>query len=570
MKLWRKILTLVCSLSLLLPVTLMTGCTDKSGISKDPKTINVQLISAGYGTSWVREVAGYFEDAYKDEGYKVNILYPSSDLRGTVVINELALGYKETSVDLYITEGVLPDKVGQDSGYGALVEELDELVYDQKPIGYDGKEEDKTVRSKLSDEMVGFMTDSYGKLYAMPYINTAAGMVVNTKKLKSYGLELPKTTNEMLDVFEKIYLGTNGIENSTKSGVYPVTYYPSGNGYLNPFIVTMLAQYDLDSFYRFMSMQEKQADGTYTDMVSNGYEVFNAPSLHEALTVAYQGFDAKILSDGTTNQSLDQSQAQIMRPGGAVFMCNGDWMLNEVSGNYKNTLSDIDFINFPVISALGVKLFGTGTSHALSDDECDKLLRYIIDLVDEKKDAVQIVEAVSANKSITITEDEAKSVMTARNIYYDRGNEHQIYITKNSSKKDIAALFMRMIASDDCVETIAKFANANSAFLSTENNITQYEFVKHSSQVVSSEDALIVRWQVSGYRQKLQLSNMFPTITSIPTKIAANSNSIYNKGTKVSGKTATVYREVAYETFGNEYRNAETQWNNWKRAAGLN
>lgn len=557
------VMSLFCSLS-------MAACGGGHGdkVVDDGKTINVRVFKGGYGADWVYELADNFEKAYANEGYRVNILKPASDMRGSVALSEIAQGVGSTGVDLYITGNVDPEMVGVNNEYSqnkALVEDVEEIVLNQKPISYDGTEENVTIKEKLNSEILPYLKDSTDTYYAVPYINTAAGFVVNTRKLATYGLDLPKTTNELLDCFSKIYLGFNGVENSEKSGVFPITYVPGvENGYSVCWLVTMLAQYDLEEFYQFMSMETVDEQGVATAMREDGYKVFGYQGIEEMLTVAYAGFDPNIAAYGTTTQVLDQAQAQIMKDGGAVFMCNGDWMLNEVKLNYKKYLNDIEFINFPVVSALGTKLFGNGTSYNLSDDKCDELLSYIIGLVDEQKTIDEIVSAVKTNKQVTIAAADAQEIAAARGVYYNRGTEHEAYITKDSPNKDIAALFLRMLASDDCAATIAEYANASSSYAKTENTWTQYKFTKQASKVTTSQYAVVVRGENSGFRKSLQISPLFTSVSHIPSKIAQQAFSIYDgKGGLIAGKTYADYRTQAIAMQNTEKTKAEQSWTTW-------
>ena len=192
-------------------------------VKDDAKTINIKCRKAGFGTDWLYELKGKFEEAYTAEGYKVNILTPDNSIKDDVLIKELALGYNATKVDLYISSGATPDKVGQNGDYGVLVEDLSELVYNQTAISYSGAEESKKVSEKLSADVLPYMTDSYGKVYAYNWAQTSGGLVVNTRKLASYGLSVPKTTNEMFQCFEEIYCGNSKMPGSMETSTYPIT-----------------------------------------------------------------------------------------------------------------------------------------------------------------------------------------------------------------------------------------------------------------------------------------------------------------------------------------------------------
>lgn len=562
MKTLKKISVVVMACILGFTSLVGTGCGGKDNVSSDPKTLNVRLFKGGYGVSWVYELASAFEELYAEEDYKINIINPSSDMRGNVAIQEMALGYDDKGIDLYITGDIKPDKVGALGEYGILVEEIDDL-YEMTPIAFDGTEENVKIKDKVYTQMFENMTDSNGKVYGFPYVNCAAGVVVNTKKLKQYGFtEFPKTTNEWFDMIDKIYCGYNGQENSEKTKVFPITYVPGNtNGYTLNMVALLMLQYDEDEFNKFISMQETDENGNLVDMTTNGYEVYNYDCVTEMLNVCYRLFDNKIASYGTASQGLDQAQAQIMKNGGAIFMCNGDWMLNEVALNYKNYLNDIEYMNYPVVSALGTKLWGKNNS----EDDCEKILSYVIGQVDEGVSVEEIVTNVKTELGKDVTVEEVKDVKRARNSYSDRGSEHQIYITKGSTKKDIAYKFLRMLASDDCTKIISDNANANSAFSKTENTYNKYKFVQQASKIVNSEDAIPLIYGNKGYKKELNISLYFPSIPHIPAYIATKTLSIYEDGKKKDGADINIYREAAKKLQEKEYENAKRNWSEWTK-----
>ena len=448
MKHTKKVAALLLSAACAFSALTACGGMGNGGgkVKAEATEIVVKCRRAGFGTDWLYELKGKFEAAYAQQGYKVKILTPDNSIKDETVIKELALGYDSVGVDLYITSGATPDKVGALGDYGVLVEDLGEIVYNQPAIAYDGTEEEKLVSEKVSPDTLDYMTDSYGVQYAYCWAQTSGGLVINTRKLAEYNLEIPKTTNEMFDCFDKIYCGTNGIKGSIYSGTYPITYIPGGNGYALVFLYTMLAQYDGEFFNEFWTFQTKDEMGAVTNLSDEEcLALYEDETLEKMMEVAYRAFDMKISAPGSLSQTVDQAQAKVMGDiDGAVFMFNGDWMLNEVKLNYRNRLNDIDFVNFPVISSLGTKLFGAGTAYNFDDAKCEELLSYLVGLVDENKDIDEMVESVKTNKGVELAEEDVKEVARARGVTYSRGVEHVAYITKNSAKKDIAALFLRI------------------------------------------------------------------------------------------------------------------------------
>ena len=146
MKKWQKGLALVFA-GAMTASTLVACKPQQNAVATDPKTINVEMSKLSYGVAWAYEIKDKFEAAYAAEGYKVNILKPSSDMRNSVAIQQLAQGYDATKVDMYISGGLTSKNVGEMSEYGVICEEVSDL-WEKKAIGYNGQEESKTLREK--------------------------------------------------------------------------------------------------------------------------------------------------------------------------------------------------------------------------------------------------------------------------------------------------------------------------------------------------------------------------------------------------------------------------------------
>ncbi|MBQ8685342.1 MAG: extracellular solute-binding protein [Clostridia bacterium] len=584
----------VAALTLCLTMGASTGvslaaCTKKDNVIVDGKTINIRMVEAGNGVEWAYVLADEFERVYANEGYQVNILEPSSDMSGSVALTDMAMGTEETGIDLYITGGIKADELGVDGSYAngtALAEDIRELVYNQPAIGYDGVEESVKISDKISVEQASYSVDSHGAMYGFQYNNTTGGLAVNKKKLDQYGLELPKTTNELWACVEAIKLGANGVKGSAETKNYPFTYVSGSNGYVVQALQTWLAQYDYQESQRFWSMQETAADGTKTDMLTNGYEVFNTLAVEEMLTLAHQYMDIRIATNGSTTHSLDTAQSHLIQENNgyqpsAVFMFNGSWMYNEVKLNFnKDLLQNITFINMPVISALGTRLMGSDTSYGLDDAKCDEILSYIVGMVDENKTIAEMITAVQSEFSVTLSEDVVKEIARARGLNYTRGIEQIAVINKNAAAKEPAALFLRMMASDDFAQTWLE--TANSAPLYSKNldmtNVTN-EFVRAAVEICTNDYAECFTGprSTSGLRKKLGLnSTMFSLITHIPSEVyktygeGKNVNSIFEEdGSKSTSKGMEIYRTAAKAMQEREYEHCMGQWSKWLTEHGL-
>lgn len=571
----------VLLVTVVLSVFGLTACggSDKPGggigsTEVGEKTITIKCVRAGFGTDWLYELKAKFENAFKDEGYTLNILTPDRSMSGDNVVRDLYLGYDEAKVDLYITGDVTTDMVSSLGEYGLLVHDLEELVYNQKPISYDGSEENVTVMEKLSSDVYPYIVDATGLTTGFNWVQSSAGLVVNTRKLANYGItEMPRTTNEMFECFDAIYLGANGLGNSYQTGTFPITYIPgTASGYVLCFLNTLMAQYDREFYDQFWTFETTDAEGNVARLEDSAAQnLFKHDAVYEMLNVAYRALDVRISAPGSTNQSLDQAQAKVMsNTNSAVFMFNGDWMLNEVKLNYKNYLHDIDFINFPVVSALGTKLFGAGSAYNKSDAECDELLSFIISLVDENKTIDEIDSAVQAEFGYAIAKTDIREVARARGVSYARGVEHMAFIAKDSPKKEISALLLRMMASDDFGKTFSQKANGATPYYAEVITDTEYSFVTNSSKIPANSYYSLISGKASGYRRQLGILHQFTTTQHIPNEIVTKSTAtMFENGALISGVTAQVYADAARALLNSEYNNVVSKWFDYKTAAGI-
>jgi ABC-type glycerol-3-phosphate transport system substrate-binding protein len=297
-------------------------------------------------------------------------------------------------------------------------------------------------------------------------------------------------------------------------------------------------------------------NGVWTDM-EDAYKVFENENLKDVLEAYYQLMDMEYAAFGSATHTLDQAQGLIMKDANkqnnAIFMLNGDWFLNEVKANYSRNLDNVTFMNMPVISALGVKLFGEGTAYNLPEAECDELLSYACKLVDENKTIEEIITLVQTEKGITLTQEDAQAVATARGVGAARGIEHLAFITKGSTKKDIAGLVLRMMASDDFAETFMKLANASSPYTKTVKATSPYKFVNAAQAIVSNRHYRAVNFHIEGLRFKVIKSVAYlPGISNVALHL-------YNKAPNES------YADAAETLYKNINATVLAAWNEYKQ-----
>lgn len=503
-------------------LALGVSCKAPDNTVKDEKTVNAKLYKAGFGDEFALILEEKFNAAFEAEGYKLNIASKEYSNAGDPILNDMYDGVGKNDIDLYITGAIMPNMVSETGvKEKELAEDLKSLVFDQPAINYDGSLSQDKISDRLSKDIMPYMVADNGKTYGFTWAQTSAGLVVNTKKLARYGFtELPRTTNEMFAMFDAIADGANGIPNKTESKTYPLAYcLKDAATYQSCAFTSWFAQFGVETYNEYLRMQTQNADGSWTDM-ENGYEVFANPDLVDVYEMGYKLLSAKYKAPGSESQSLDTIQSLIMDDevgyNSAVFMLNGDWFLNEVKANHHN-LEDITFINTPVISALGTKTFGAGTKYALDDATCDKLLSEICGLVDENKSIEEIKSAITAHadyNGLVLDDADIEAIAYARGTCVARGIEHLAYIAKDSTKKDIAALVLRMMASDDFARTFMETANSSSPYTQSVQVESPYKFVSEAQRITANRYFRAVNSRIQGLRyQVLRTDSEMPSVS---------------------------------------------------------
>jgi hypothetical protein len=361
----------------------------------------------------------------------------------------------------------------------------------------------------------------------------------------------------MFEIFDLIYNGNGTVQGSSVTQTYPLTYTTgSGASYQNTAILTWVAQYGVKEYNEILRMQTQNSDGSWTDK-QNAYEVYDNPNLVDVYEVAYKLMDSKYAAAGSEGQKLDQAQALVMKAdsgdNNAVFMINGDWFLNEVKANYAKSLDQIEFMNVPVMSSIGVQVLGAGTKYGLDEATCDDVLSLVCKLVDENKSIDQIIAEVSSTFSITLDAADAQRMATARGTCFARGIEHLAFIPKGSTKANIAALALRMMASDDFAKTFITKANAASPYTNQVAVASSYKFVNQAQALVANQYFSPINSRVSNLKFNAMQSDWFlPHV--------ANTDMTATLITENSSKS---YRQLAEELVAAARAEAEKKWNNY-------
>ena len=532
----------------------VTGCKTEDKKSKDPNTINVLISKAGYGTTFIYDLKEKFEAAYAEEGYKMNVLNPMTDLHSNIMIQDI---YSGNGADVYFP-GTVALLQAVDGDYGVMVEDISD-IYDMQPLNLDGTEEQgQTIKEKVQwiDHVINDDIAYNGKYYTIPWTVQGAGMAVNMNVLgDEYGYtmdQIPVTTKELFDISD------NMMEN-IMLGAAPYTFSLKSNGYCsgteNNWFIQYEGQESYDEYNGFIN-----TDGSWRDCIVKGcdgsncnghaYDVFKKEGLIEMLAASYELFDPARQTNGVASQDFKAAQAQFCAGKSAFYFVSG-WMLNEQVGMYAEEMKNIHFVRIPVISALGPKLDLCGKGHVEKaaecfEDcaECEALLSTIIRGFDAHKSAQEV-------SSITgVSVEKVERVFEARAYVKDGSGTPAVINAKISEgKKEIVKLLLRMLASDEGAALMAKHTNTVNPFNPTCLTGTEYDWLDEITEIFGDDRTIFYDAGSKEYRAKMGVVNLCPLYgNTVSYTLFTHEVSIFddkNDYAKVSDRS--VYRTAAYK-----------------------
>lgn len=493
----KKFLSIILAVMLtIVACAALIGCGGGEKVNDNPNVLNVKIRKQGYGTTFITELSKKFEETFKEEGYKVNILPAETDLVSEKVLQDIYAGSK---IDLFFSDKFSSSTLVEGQ-YGQVAADITDTVWNQKPISFSGEEESETVKDKLGKYFD--ITPMYhnDKVYGIPYAAPVGGLAVNTKVLSKYNLDIPRTTDEMFACAEVI------MDNALSDEIFPFTYSFSDNMYVNRVAAPWIAQAGgYEEYEKFFTWD--YPDGTH--METNAYEVYGYDGVRDMLEVVFHFYDYNMMSYGSDSHDVAAAQGQIMK-GDALFYSVGDWMFQEEFVKYPNYRNDVLLIPAPMISSLGKKLFAEDYP-----DKYDKILSEICKYALEGKMADEIEQLVENALSVQLDSEDVLTVCERRGMVAN-DCKPGVIVNNNSTKKDIAAKFLRFIASTDAGKLFAKEAMTQSPYSLDSKIESEYQWFDGVNQMYSNPYFKQLKADTAGcYKTLCGISNYFPSLNYI-------------------------------------------------------
>ena len=363
---------------LLLSTGVMAGCNGGGGNTDngDVKEVQIGVVSKGYGNEFANSLAEEYNKLHTDVKVTVKKTTPTATYQDT----QLQLGKKKNDIDIFFT---VTNTIFSTQGDATLYHWADlSDVYDSAAVGYTEADGTKTIEDLLDPSFVKGFTYTDGKQYSMPWTSGVVGLLYNKTKwdatnasLKNAGkaeLTLPKTTNEMFALFDKIKTD----EVKSASGNAYAFSYSGQNSYMHFMFNSLWPQYEgkqaSENFF-----EGKNEQGVYTADIYNTKGREYAYDVVRSMILKSNGY----VNDGDSSQTYDLEQLSFLR-GNAFFSCNGDWMEREASAKFNPGDADVAILRTPVMSEIvnndKIKADFTGT-----DAEKDAKLSAIVAFIDE-------------------------------------------------------------------------------------------------------------------------------------------------------------------------------------------
>ena len=566
------LLALTMASTAVLPLAACGGGADDKNIVTAENVLNVKIRSAGYGTSYINALAEQFNKTFPE--YEVNVLAPRTDLAASVTMREMYTSKEGKCVDVYFSSDFTAKQLAA-GDYGQVAADLTELVWNQKPISFDGTEESVTVGEKLTQKFYSESWKYEDKVYGLPFAASFGSLAVNKKVIDSYEMELPRTTDEMFAIAEAV------MKDAFETGIYPFTFSLSGNNYtystMGPWLAQTLGANDYQEFWDFENITVNEETGEVTsefmqhdnlaDEAEEIASLFNTQGVKDCFEILYQFFDYNMAAFGSSSQDFTNAQKQIML-GTAVFYSVGDWMFNEEYYRFPDYRNDVVAINAPIVSAIGERAFGPQSKYALTEEKADEVLSAIVKEVDAGKLAAEIKTVIDAKFSADFAVEDIEDICERRG--YTRVNMGPgLVVNEKSTKKELAAKFIRFCASTDGGKLFQAEAKTSSCYsfgqpievadgmdypwIQSVNSITAHPYFRQIQTAPGQES----------YRYYYGVAAFFPTLGDpFISTITEQGLSKYDPNTLKIVAEDSIYAEAASALCDEMYASVKSKINN--------
>lgn len=421
-KLWCLLFSIVLGVS----VFALSGC--KKPVPDTEETLEVFVLDAGYGSKWCEDMLALFkqQEWVKDKYPNLQTVFSHNDVTNFAE-SKLNAGERSNTIDLMFGT-LLHDYAGPNGD----LEDLTQSVYKSKVPGEgDVLWMDKAITSYNESNRYIDVTNLDGepRYYVTSWAGGMNSILYNETILKSFGISVPNTTDELLALCAAI--SANKGQNNGKYNKGYSFIQSKDASYWRYLHDIWWAQYE--GVDRYLDFWNGIDDNRYSVNIFSQAGKLETLKVYESLL----SYDKGYLNASSFTYEFMQAQTLFLQ-GEAVFHVNGDWFDNEMSGiieeiKQQQTMDTFKTMKMPVVSSLGTKL-------GISDDILSKLIDYVDGTI---ADAPEF----TSTKGYT-NEQVIDAVTEARTIVHSIGPNHTAVIPKYANGKDVAIDFLRFMATD--------------------------------------------------------------------------------------------------------------------------
>ncbi len=464
----------VLLLALTLSLSCFVGCGQPPVRDADQK-LEVFIANRGYGIAGVTAALKAFseQDWVKAKYPNLEIPTPVAERTPDYGITKIK-SPSSNQFDLIFVIESLTVFFGKNSrGESTLVELTD--VYDSVVPG-----ENVKVKDKLYPEMLDYCTytpkgQDTQEYYDFPWCTGYLGLVYNPEIVKRYVEEVPRTTDELLALMEKIKTGdtlipaTTDLDNPANRAAHNLANAGNASGFaIGPcgdasydsyMFGPWWAQYDgYDAYNNFF-------DGIYTDKTGTqtySHKIFELEGRLESLRVLDKMLQP---SSGYYDLSLTEedfmaAQATLLKGEYAMTSC-ADWFDTEMKLHREEMIKEVEdgvpgaqmpadllVLQTPIISAIVKQLKFRNGGEFMSDAQ----LSFLVECIDERKDynTAKADFATAYPGAEELKKADYTRLLEARSIYNMGAMGHTACIPSVSNSIDVAKDFVRFFYSDVC------------------------------------------------------------------------------------------------------------------------
>ncbi len=433
----KKSLLKTCSACLLagtIPMTVALGaCSGKQGTANNADTLEILVLDAGYGTSWCDAVAEAFKaDPDMSAAYPNLEIVVDSSTEKSSATGQMAMGEKNT-VDLIFGQGLA-------GYYGTTeVENLTKSVYEKNVPGESVTFMDKMTDSILADyyyrDVKGNNMSGY---YGVPWQGGQLGITYNADMLEEYNIEVPRTSQELIEACETITTANAGKKEEEKD--YAIIQSTDAKYWDMYFFSTWWAQYDgIQNYVNFYEGIYEDSDGA---RYSN--EIFNREGRLRSLEEFEKIMDMKkgFISPSSFRDEFMVAQTSFLL-GAAAFHVNGVYFTREMEGiaeKFGDECETIKLMRSPVLSSV-IEL--------CNDLENDDELSALVKAIDEGKKDLK-------GEGYEVSQATYDKIKEARYTVNGAAGNTMGIIPSYAVAKDAAIDFVRFMATDKALAIYAQ------------------------------------------------------------------------------------------------------------------